>query len=85
MYLWNLILSLDASFSNLNVGRDRGSRRKSSGGKVYSKYHLEVEKLPKLCVCVCVCVCFGCALWLAGSFFPNQRLNTGHGSESAKF
>ena len=54
---------------------------------MYSKNHLEIEKLPKLCVCVCVCVCvcFGCALWLAGSYFPNQGLNTGHGSESGKF
>ena len=38
-----------------------------------------------LFVCFLFCFVFGCAAQLAGSQFPDQGLNLGHGSESPEF
>ena len=53
------------------------------------QFTMSSQTLPHLILmatffCFVLFFVFGCVVWLSGSQFPNQGLNLGHGSESAK-
>ena len=74
----------EGGFSTINAGVTVYPQRekKRTQPKLYTLYqnHLKIDYRFKGKTLFFIII-FGCATWLVGSQFPDQRLNPGHGSE----